>query len=230
MFSVSSLCGSGWPDTIDERLSLIPDRTFDHTITLATHAFKALLSLVYGAKLSFNAFNAGHIRHTPVDIDHVVRNTDELKNFHTVVDQIINVCAYAEFYGCLEQIASPVKAAISSTPVLWAAVADRPEKYVALAKKLRAPYLFVESMRHLITQHRLNRRGWLPIAETADLSVDDAQSLYQPLLQEQVNMIKAMQDKLMQLQLCRVDTYDIVSFRYPDKQSASHHSGQRSRH
>ncbi|SMR58108.1 unnamed protein product [Zymoseptoria tritici ST99CH_3D1] len=120
--------------------------------------------------------------------------------------RICEMCARAEFYGCLPFVASAMKEIISQAPSLWEAIAYNPRDWHQLAIKLRWEDVYFDSLRHIVAHTRLPVDGI-----TGDPSDDfyvlgltptEFQDFASELQAKQAIVLLTLQRSLHHLQLC----------------------------
>ena len=121
--------------------------------------------------------------------------------FNRDAEIVIDICAYAEYYGCLDRIAPHILDLLFAHPLFWKAVADKPERYFALGKKLRCPIIYFDAMRHWIGSLSAGNYRWAALGEALGMSGKESEDLYLPLLYEQAMTIFKLKDDLLRLQL-----------------------------
>ena len=184
----------GWPET---------DRYFNgswhvqNLLTPATHAHKCLFAILYGFPISPTAICGGQ----GWSRDRYGRWSNE------DLADIITICAYAEYYGCLSRVAPVVLDLLFSYPHVWKFVADQCESFILLAEKLRCPKLYFDAFRHLIVRSQRHPQWWTEVGEALSISADEALQSFKPKLAEQARTVQDLEDRLRALVLTEHNYY-----------------------
>jgi hypothetical protein len=106
-----------------------------HDPSESARALHVFFALVYGAQLTI----------------------EEIAGEKHITPRLLDVCAYAEFWGCLDAIGPPIARAFptdqhGTTRLLYKTVARSPKAYAVLAKKLHIEVLYHDALRHLVAQ------------------------------------------------------------------------------
>ena len=152
-------------------------------------AHKTLFAILYGFPLSLKAISGRNWQY------------EDAASLKSDLDSIITVCAYAEYYGCLNRIGPFMLDLLFSGPYFWKSVADMPEKSIDLAKKLRSSRLYFDALRHLISRACPGSCYWEDIGNELGVSTSEAEQHCLPLLAEQKNTVAKLKDDLLRLQL-----------------------------
>lgn len=131
-----------------------------------------------------------------------------------IVDMVSAICAYAEYYQCLDVLQPAICRVLHSSPDYWKAVPEQPARHCILAKALRDEVIYFDSLRHMGAQaHHWegmvdhNKATWAHVAAGLECSEDKAQEFFS----DEMNKIKRefipkLTTKLLRLQLSTFKT------------------------
>jgi hypothetical protein len=122
------------------------------SLHMTKRSLRLFFALLYGAKVTCEQL---------CSVKKAGKVTADMIN-EEVVPIIVNLCAYAEYFGCW--IADAVLPILTSSSAHGEAVALEPIKHCLLAKKLEHADLFQDALRHMTAQAHL-QGYWHDIAE-----------------------------------------------------------------
>lgn len=124
------------------------------------------------------------------------------------------VCAYAEYWGCLEVIGPRILSILRSAPGFWHAVSLVSLHYLAFAVKLKADDFYFRALRFSIFNARKDGRDWDRIADLTGWREQSLRSFYKPEIAQldfkvdrKLEMLEKELRKL-QLRKTRVERYN----------------------
>ncbi|KAK4500817.1 hypothetical protein PRZ48_009009 [Zasmidium cellare] len=154
-FDQSVLAIPGWPEeiggpTLDK---------YDATHSIIARQYIVLFGILHGRRFSVQ------------DLDPHDNLPKDFHDMHWYMNSVFEMCARAEYLGCLHRIAKPVLDALFEIPIFWQAAAIDPPRYLLLAQKLHHKELYFDSLRHM--QARPDEHGNRPLLLEC-LEVDDS--------------------------------------------------------
>lgn len=114
-----------------------------------------------------------------------------------------NICALAEYYGCLSFVTSPIIQLLKAHPDLWRSVSRRPLFWLRFAVKLEWKELYLDATRHILAAsggHR-DMEEFPGLADHLGMSVKDLKAHVDYLRIGQSETINDLDKSLRRLQL-----------------------------
>jgi hypothetical protein len=165
----------GWPEVYSHYDGL----------EVAQVAFRIFFSLLYNADLS---------------LEQCTRSADIHGHTLTLVEMTVIVCSYAKFVGNLDFVGPRMSAILRSSPGFWELVADTPEFFLLLGKKLDSEELYQETVRHMVAHAHLHN-DWTKVVSLGKNSEKQVHQFYKPQLKELEQTMKQLNKSLHRLQL-----------------------------
>lgn len=154
-------------------------------LELTKKALRVIFALLYGAHLS------------PIQIEGS-KNVEYWEPSIEVSDITVLVCAYAEYWGCLDVVGPRMLEICKSTPGFWISVANQPEQLLRFATKLKNAELYYDALRHRVAQAHMND-DWKGVVDLGKHSEKQVRVFYEPqmkLLEEKLELLKTNLDQL----------------------------------
>ena len=166
-------------------------RAYAHdNLKLTRRALTLLVALLYGARLDCHALaqcRAGE------DIHSKCLEWE-------VVPLVVNVCAVAEYWGCLELIQPRILSVLKASPAYWKYVGELPHEHLRLAEKLEDAEIYRDALRHMIAYAHQNGR-WDFVATATGWTTEELREYYTPQLMGLGPKTQALREELQTLQL-----------------------------
>lgn len=215
LFQDSELTQPGYPGSLKGYCPLYITRR-------APHAFFALM---YGANLNYEhlGVNDGEFAFQAMN--------------HIGLDVASAICAYGEYFQCLEFLKPAIYRAMQSCPEYWKAVAYMPERHCTPAKKLGNPMVFSDAMRHMVAQADKGWSSWSDVAGALECAEDRVRNFFPPeldhvkktvipklvegLLKLQLHPVKAFYDRRYTAYTTLFRLNDHYEYRKPDRSEGS---------
>ncbi|KJX94303.1 hypothetical protein TI39_contig4202g00063 [Zymoseptoria brevis] len=118
-----------------------------------------------------------------------------------VAGWLCELCARAEYYGCLPKIVNQVVDLMASEPSLWRAVALDPWRFLLLGNKLRWSDLFSDALRHLVVSPHEFRVNQHDIAEMLGMSQEQLVMFRFTAIKRQEEAVEILSTRLRRIQL-----------------------------
>lgn len=119
---------------------------------------------------------------------------------HELVCLVQELCARAEYLGCLPQISRAVLEKLFAERFFWDCVAERPWFYLQMATKLRCKNIYFDALRHMIGNSD-NDNNVVELMEAFGKSEEEVMDFISPLLAEQASSVSNLRCGLRRLQL-----------------------------
>ena len=181
-FSCSLYAGGAWPRLICQGYDVVS------VLESAARAHECLFALLYG--FAFSGEMAGNYCWTGEDSDFVAEN----------LDGVIRVCAYAEYYGCLDRVAPVFPDIIVSQKGLWKSVAEDSYRFLELAKKLRCKDIYLDALRHII-EETYDYSNWDEIGEEVGMTGEEAKEHFSDVRAQVDKVISDLKENLQRFHL-----------------------------
>jgi hypothetical protein len=165
---------------------------------VATRSFRIFIALLYNAKLTLDQISGRANGGVSYDYASVGING-------TVFRLLVNVCAIAEYMGCLALIGPRVIAILQSCPRYWEAVADEPTQHMMLAVKLENADIYYDALRHMSVQAWL-KADWSDIEEIGMYTQAQLHEYFEPQMWVPTEKLLELREELQKLQLKQVST------------------------
>ena len=182
-FSESIYASDGWPSV------QYTGYTLKEHLEQATRTHKGLFAIIYRYPISLKA------------ISWTIRADSAEDELRSDINAVITLCAYAEYYGCLNKIAPAILDILLSHKAVWKCTAWHPLDLTMLAKKLRNKEIYFDALRHLIVRCSAHNYMWRSPGEVLNISRGEVEERMQPLFREQEKTVAKLRDDLERLSL-----------------------------
>ncbi|KAK4500819.1 hypothetical protein PRZ48_009011 [Zasmidium cellare] len=171
-----------------------PEHAFSSTQTgndaniLAACQYLILFKFLHGQDFTLDEFEPWY-------------DTVDEHNINRYLDHISELCARAEYLGCLPQTAKAIASELCSLELFWKTMHQNAFNRMLLGEKLRSKEIYFDAIRHLIASSHGNEQELTPLFDYFNLDPASLRSLFQSMLAKQAQVIKDLLDDLRQLAL-----------------------------
>lgn len=149
---------------------------------------RIFFSLLYGSQLEYIHLSGCKSLHRPGKYE-VARS-----------DLIVDVCAYAEYWGCLESVGSRLLQILKSAPGYWQEVAVRAKFHLAISVKLKDEETYLDALRNMIATAS-SHDEWTKLSQTLNSSEAELRAFYGPQMETNQRSAQALITDLQKLDL-----------------------------
>ncbi|KAF2167479.1 hypothetical protein M409DRAFT_22287 [Zasmidium cellare ATCC 36951] len=127
-------------------------------------------------------------------------------NIERYLDQVSELCARAEYLGCLPLIAKVLTSKLSSCPFFWETMGSNPFNRMLLGEKLRSKEIYFDAFRHFTASSHGKKEKLAGLSDFLGMSLASFSSLNQSMRVQQAIVIEDLLKKLRQMALPKSNT------------------------